>query len=143
MKRLNNRGFTLVEVLATLAILIVIMSIAIPSISSSLERSKDKQNESRVEVLEAYAELYVADNKNTIYQNLKTNSVDYCYIELTELGEYASEGELEDSDGNRLSGGIVFSKLDNAYQYTTKDGGTYCYYSDDGVCEQQVNIACK
>ena len=43
MKRLNKKGFTLVELLVVIVILGVIMSIAIPSITSSIERSKDKQ----------------------------------------------------------------------------------------------------
>lgn len=43
MKKLNNKGFTLIELLAVLVILIAIMSIAIPSISSSLDRTKEKQ----------------------------------------------------------------------------------------------------
>ena len=41
-----------------LAILIAIMAIAIPTISSSLERTKDKQDESRERVIESAAELY-------------------------------------------------------------------------------------
>ena len=38
MKRLNKKGFTLVELLVVIVILAVIMSIAIPSITSSIER---------------------------------------------------------------------------------------------------------
>ena len=58
MKKLNNKGFTLVELLAVLVILIAIMSIAIPSISSSLERSKSKQDTAKQKILESAAELY-------------------------------------------------------------------------------------
>ena len=66
MKKLNNKGFTLVELLAVLVILVAIMSIAIPSISSSLERSKGKQEESKHKILESAAELYVTDHRNSI-----------------------------------------------------------------------------
>ena len=79
-KKLNNRGFTLIELLAAWVILTAIMGIAIPSISSSLERTKEKQNKSRIKVLEAAAELYVTDHKNAIYNKLGTN--DSCYINL-------------------------------------------------------------
>ena len=61
-KRLNQKGFTLVELLAVLVILITIMGIAIPTISSSLERTKAKQNQARYKVLETTAEMYVTDN---------------------------------------------------------------------------------
>ena len=44
MKKMNRKGFTLIELLAVLVILVVIMAIAIPSVTSSIERSKDKEN---------------------------------------------------------------------------------------------------
>ena len=47
----NNKGFTLIELLAALVILTAIMSIAIPSISSSLERTKGKQDETKQKIL--------------------------------------------------------------------------------------------
>ena len=57
MNKLNDKGFTLVELLAALVILTAIMGIAIPSISSSLERTKEKQNAARVKVLESAPEF--------------------------------------------------------------------------------------
>ena len=137
MKKLDNKGFTLVEVLAVLVILVVIMSIAIPNISSSLERSKGKQDTARIDVLEAYAELYVADNKNTIYNNLKNAGTDKCYIELNKLEGYASEDELKDSDGNAFEGVIIFSRDNNDYQYSDDKR----YMIDDENFED-VTIAC-
>ena len=44
-KKLNKRGFSLVELLAVLVILSAIMGIALPSITSSMERNKGKQDE--------------------------------------------------------------------------------------------------
>ena len=111
--KINNKGFTLIELLAALVILTVIMGIAIPSISSSLERTKEKQNQSRIKVLESAAELYVTDHKNAIYNKLGTN--DSCYINLYELD--VSEDNKKDSDGNDFSGVIVFNKL-NGYKFT-------------------------
>ena len=52
MKRLNKKGFTLVELLVVIVILGVIMSIAIPSITSSIERSKDKQKTQIIKLIE-------------------------------------------------------------------------------------------
>lgn len=115
MKRLNNKGFTLVELLAVLVILIAIMSIAIPSISSSLERSKSKQNEARKKVLESAAELYVTDHKNKI-----TSS---CCLDLEKLVEekYVDEDAIKDADGNQFSGGISYDKDNNTYKYVNID----------------------
>ena len=117
----NNKGFTLIELLAALVILTAIMSIAIPSISSSLERTKGKQDETKQKILESSAELYVTDHKNAIYQNLKNNNKTACYITLDLLDTL--EENKKDSDGNDLGGVIVFSRNDNTYTYYP--GNTY------------------
>lgn len=123
MKRLvmiNNKGFTLIELLAALVILTAIMSIAIPSISSSLERTKVKQDDTKKKLLESAAELYVTDHKNAIYQNLKNNDKDSCYIALDLLD--VNDENKKDSDGNAFNGVIEFTKP-NTYKY--KDGSSF------------------
>ena len=115
-KELNNKGFTLVELLAVLVILVAIMGIAIPTISSSLERTKSKQNEARYKIIESAAELYVTDHKNVIYNNLGSNNS--CYFELADLTSLSAE-EKEDADGNSLTGVIIFTKPNN-YDYSEK-----------------------
>lgn len=113
MKRLNNKGFTLVELLAVLVILIAIMSIAIPSISSSLERSKDKQNGARKKVLESAAELYVTDHRNNIDSS--------CCVSLDKLKSenYVDEDAINDADGKKFEGVIYFEKDSNTYEYVS------------------------
>ena len=58
MKRLNRKGFTLIELMAVLAVLVIIMGIALPNITSSIERSKQKQKDAKIELLTSAAELY-------------------------------------------------------------------------------------
>ena len=111
----DNKGFTLIELLAALVILTAIMSIAIPSISSSLERTKVKQDDTKKRILESAAELYVTDHKNAIYQNLKNNDKDSCYITLDLLDTL--EENKKDSDGNDLEGVVVFLRDTNTYKY--------------------------
>ena len=116
-KKLNKRGFTLVELLAVLVILSAIMGIALPSITSSLERNKEKQNESKYKMLESFAEIYVSDHKNSIYNNLVS---DECYIAVSNL---ESEGYLtndvnKDKDGAPINGYVIFNKTNNSYKYT-------------------------
>ena len=115
----NNKGFTLIELLAALVILTAIMSIAIPSISSSLERTKVKQDDTKKRILVSAAELYVTDHKNAIYQTLKDK--DSCYITLDLLDTL--EENKKDSNDEDLGGVVVFSKKDNTYQYYS--GTTY------------------
>lgn len=123
MKKLNNKGFTLVELLAVLVILVAIMSIAIPSISSSLERSKGKQEESKHKILESAAELYVTDHRNSITKSS-------CVITLeTLLNEnYIDADAATDSDGNPLDTASTCVKYEKdaegkiTYEYETGCG---------------------
>ena len=48
--KLNNKGFTLIELLGVIIILMAILYLAIPSLTSSVERSKRKQFEQKKEL---------------------------------------------------------------------------------------------
>ncbi|MDD5826832.1 MAG: prepilin-type N-terminal cleavage/methylation domain-containing protein [Bacilli bacterium] len=114
----DNKGFTLIELLAALVILTAIMSIAIPSISSSLERTKVKQDATKKKLLESAAELYVTDHKNAIYKKL--NNKNSCYIALDLLD--VNDENKKDSDGNALNGVVEFTKPDT---YNYKDSSSF------------------
>lgn len=120
MKKLNNKGFTLVELLAVLVILVAIMGIAIPTISSSLERTKAKQNEAKHRILESAAEQYVTDYKNTIYNRLGSETK--CYFAIGDLSAYLSSDDMKDADGNDLTGYVIFKKP-NKYEYKDSNVG--------------------
>lgn len=116
MKKLNNKGFTLIELLAVLVILIAIMSIAIPSISSSLDRTKGKQDSAKEKIIESAAELYVTDHKN----NIPTSGE--CYIDVQTLVDehYLSSDELKDSDGKEMGGAVKYTITENGSEYEYK-----------------------
>lgn len=65
MKKLNKKGFTLIELLVVLVILAIIMSIAIPSITSTIERNKDKQRKNLQDLAISAGELYFDNHKNS------------------------------------------------------------------------------
>lgn len=113
-KKLNNKGFTLIEVLAVLVILIAIMTVAIPSISSSLERTKNKQNEARYEIIESATEQYVTDHKNAVYNNLGSDI--RCYIQIKDVTTLTSE-EMEDADGKQLGEHYVVFEKPSTYDF--------------------------
>lgn len=122
MKKLNNKGFTLVELLAVLVILIAIMSIAIPSISSSLERSKDKQDKSRRKLLESAAELYVTDHKNKIKETP-------CAIKIKTLLDenYIDEEATKNTDGDPITEHcVIYDRSDQTYEYNDSECSSLC-----------------
>jgi len=65
MIKLNKKGFTLIELLVVIVILVVIMAIAIPSVTSSIERSKEKQKDSAIKLIVSAGEIYADRHKNT------------------------------------------------------------------------------
>ena len=75
MKKINKKGFTLIELLVVIVILVVIMAVAIPSVTSSIERSKDKQKTQIIKLIESAGELYVDKHKNTVTPPITLNQL--------------------------------------------------------------------
>ena len=115
---MNNKGFTLIELLAVLVILTAIMGIAIPSITSSMERTKAKQDKAKYKVLESTAEVYVADHKSLVYEKMGAgNSVNIC---LGDMANYLADDALKLSNGNVILGYVKFTKP-STYEFIPTD----------------------
>ena len=108
MRMLNRKGFTLVELLAVLVIMIAISAIAIPSISAALERSKNSQNKQKIKLLESAAEVYVSEHKNSI-------SASCVSVNTLLNGGYIDEDNTKDANGDLFSGGIEINANDFTY----------------------------
>ena len=80
---MNNKGFTLVELLAVIVILITILLVAIPNVSSTLERKKEKDLELKKESVISAGEVYVSNNKKNIDYNGYLNN--NCGISIDKL----------------------------------------------------------
>lgn len=110
MSKLNNHGFTLIELLAVLVILIGIMSVSVPTITTSLEKNKDSQNENLKKIIERSAELYVTDHKKEMTSSIISLDV------LVSEG-YLSENSIHDADGDKFTGCVKYTSSNNTYQY--------------------------
>ena len=101
MKRLNKKGFTLIELLAVIVILLAISTIAISSISSAIERNKQKTNKAKQEVLASYGELYFEENINDYTTTNKC-------VDIGTISEYFNleDSEIKDADDKQFKGYI-------------------------------------
>ena len=99
---LNKKGFTLVELLAVVVILLAISVIAVSSISAAIERNKVKQNDTKKEILISYAKLYYDEHRNSL-------------SDLSELG--LLDSEKKDADGRYFSGMIRYSEYGAKFEY--------------------------
>ena len=131
---MNRKGFTLIELLAVLVILGIVMVIALPAITSSMGRTKDKQNQSRINLILSSAEVYVSDHKNEVYANMVSDGDNekYCYIRIQEDlvdGRYLTSELIKDMDDKELNGVIKYSS-DGEYKYFNHiengDSEKYC-----------------
>ena len=129
MKELNKKGFTLVELLVVIVILGVIMSIAIPSITSSIERSKDKQKTQIIKLIESAGELYVDKHKNTVQQG-KSITLD----DLIEDGLITKE-EMKDpfNEKRTLCGHLSYNETEGVL-WQPDENSEACSCSASGTC---------
>ena len=112
---MNNKGFTLIELLAVVVILLAISVIAISSISSAVERTRDKQDNAKIENLKTYAKIYYDEHKNSVHNCVTV-------AELIPIYKISSE-EIAKSDGTNFDGSFT-------------PQGKYCAESKDctGTC---------
>lgn len=110
--KLNNKGFTLIELLGVIVILMAILYLAIPSLTSSVERSKNKQLEKKKELIISAGELYISDIKTTKRK---------CRITLNTLKneDYLSSITILNpfNDKEEIKGEVIYNK-DSADIYT-------------------------
>lgn len=123
MKRLNRKGFTLIELMAVIAILVIIMGIALPNITSSIERSKQKQKESKMQLIVSEAELYFdryssKESSDGVYVQTLINEQSIPGIKVEDI---CSEDEC-----------CVMTNYDDYEEYILYNKGEY-FLIDDGL----------
>ena len=123
MKKMNRKGFTLVELLVVLVILVVIMAVAIPSVTSSLERSKQKQKDSKIELVLSAAEIYVDRHKN---QFGNSNQTYYIYINQLICDSELTAEQAKDPFNEKYTLDGYVELYNNIYRW--KDGTAGNYY---------------
>ena len=65
----NKKGFTLVELLAVIVILAIIIGIGITASMTISNKSRDKMYETKIEMIEKAATLYVQDKPSVLNEN--------------------------------------------------------------------------
>ena len=122
--KLNNKGFTLVELLAVLVILVTILLIAIPSITSTISRNQDKELEARKSLIVSEMELYADSHKNST-QNFRNGLCAYS-TEQMQSQNMVSSDNLLDGDKNLIVGCDYYSTTDQKYNFESPCTKTLC-----------------
>ena len=76
MKGLNNKGFTLVEVLAVIVILSILVAIMVPTTSHLIQMNKESNYENLGKTFKSMAKGYLSDNRYEIVLSDTCNASD-------------------------------------------------------------------
>ena len=132
----NKKGFTLVEMLAAIGILLLITILTYPSFNKLNKKTEEKFNYSIKTIVENAAKIYVDNNKELIDEKITSNNGKYC-LPVATLSSYDYlDTPIKKSDGENLNlKNCVYIKKENEdnnikYIYelssdTVKDGVDY------------------
>ena len=90
MKKMNKKGFTLIEMLVVIAIIAVLVAIVIPVIGNSTEKAKEAADAANIR--SAIAEVTTSalsnggDTTLTVPVNMTQGTADFASEELTSIG---------------------------------------------------------
>ena len=132
----NKKGFTLVEMLAAIGILLLITVLTYPSFNKLNKKTEEKFNYSIKTIVENAAKIYVGNNKELIDEKITSNNGKYC-LPVATLSSYDYlDTPIKKSDGENLNLKscvyITKENEDNNIKYiyelssdTVKDGVDY------------------
>ena len=130
----NKKGFTLVEMLAAIGILLLITILTYPSFNKLNKKTEEKFDYSIKTIVENAAKIYVDNNKELIDEKITSNNGKYC-LPVATLSSYDYlDTPIKKSDGENLNlkSCVYITKEDNNIKYiyelssdTVKDGVDY------------------
>ena len=132
----NKKGFTLVEMLAAIVILLLITILTYPSFNKLNKKTEEKFDYSIKTIVENAAKIYVDNNKELIDEKITSNNGKYC-LPVATLSSYDYlDTPIKKSDGENLNLKscvyITKENEDNNIKYiyelssdTVKDGVDY------------------
>ena len=83
----NKKGFTLVEMLASIGILLLITILTYPSFNKLNKKTEEKFDYSIKTIVENAAKIYVDNNKELIDEKITSNNGKYC-LPVATLSSY-------------------------------------------------------
>lgn len=115
--RLNNKGFSLIEILAVVVILSIIGSIMFSTIGNVINETNEKVNTKNEESLISATKMFINDYKyGIVFDANCSESVDNLKI------DYINSSEIVDS---KISGGLLYQ---------------FGYLKDDSLKDKKVEV---
>lgn len=120
MKKVNNKGFSLLEVLAVIIILSALSMVIVPNIMTYIEKSKDEYIYNLKNSIILTTKDFYANNRNRLLTKTDGTTKDYVTIDELKSLNYIT-GEIKDSKGNDCT--------TTTYVVAINEGLGYKYYT--------------
>ena len=125
---MNRKGFTLVEVLLTLAILALILIILVPNVFVLVEKNNIKSCENLIKNIESSAKIYVSSNKYNLgikcydENNPEDTILKRTLNDLIKSGDLATDSSGKITNPAKKNSEILLSNVVNVtYNCSTKE----------------------
>ena len=132
---MNNKGFTLIELISVIALIVILALIVVPTVITFINKNKENSYIEMLNSIESAADVYMTENRYN--ESVITKALDNGIT----LQELINNGNLKDSLNNPITGsviknGMVKVELNNkVYNYTFNEGicnmTEYKWISDD------------
>ena len=120
---MNNKAFTLIELLAIIIILGLLATIAAPNIMSAIKSSSEKADERQKKLIVEAAERWAVDNPNELAEKMTENKAIIKIEDLKEEG-YLSDEINSPSTKGEMQGCVLIEKIGNKYIYEYRNDNT-------------------
>lgn len=107
---MKKNGFTLVELLATIAILCMTISIVVVQVDKNIKQANDFGNEMQIEAIESAAIIYAEEYKNNL-SNIEEKKVDTVSLETLINQGLLYEKDVKNIDKTNI---IVIAEINNS-----------------------------
>lgn len=131
---MKKEGFTLVELLAVVVIIGITYLIIFPSVTSFIDKSKEKSYNIQVDLIEKASKKWVVDNTDELLKKdpYHLNNINLTLTTLKKEG-YLQDMFIENPKTKKIMTGCVvvsYQSNKNQYEYTYEDGKD-TYSKDD------------
>lgn len=115
-----KKGFTLVELLATITILGIIALLLVPTVTETLSSFRQDSSESQKKTIVSAAKLWASDHRI----DLPSTEGDSVCVKVSELKQGYLEEDLKDPDTKQAisnDSGVQIKRVGKSYEYTYQD----------------------
>ena len=119
---MNNKGFTLIELIATILLLAIISLISFVSINKVVEQNKINNCHTIVDNIKTAANEYVSDNRynSSFIENVPDSKIIQINAQVLTEGNYLSAPIVNPFDKTEISANSVIINIELNDNYTSK-----------------------